>query len=407
MLVHQKLISIHGVKISYSAVARYIEALKDNEAYVPLECRPGEEAQVDFGYLGVFNRAGNRVKVWVFSMVLSYSRYAYFKIVTSQKVSDFIECHIRAFEYLGGVPRIIKLDNLRAGVTTPDHYEPVFQDQYAAFLAYYGAVTIACRVRYPQQKGKVEASIKYVKNNFLRGHAGRDFDELVAALRDWNDNTCNLRIHGTTRKVPVQMFQQAEKSALLPLPTLRYTVMEVIMRKVSRLSHVSYQYNYYSVPSQYVGKTARLESNGTLLRIYHKDTRIATHAIPAESGTYISMEEHRPENKRLVKKEEYVHRMASIGPYACEFLDRLQQQSPYHWQSMTKGILSLLKNYSADTVNKACRRALRYRSHTYLSIKKICESGLYDYMEPVEERNEYTVEYGHDLSMYDRIVSHL
>jgi transposase len=101
-------------------------------------------------------------------MVLSHSRYTYFQLVTTQKLSSFIECHYKAFEYFGGVPKTVKLDNLKAGVITPDFYEPLLQEQYAGFLAHYRSAPIACKVRRPEEKGKVESAIKYVKNNFLK-----------------------------------------------------------------------------------------------------------------------------------------------------------------------------------------------------------------------------------------------
>ena len=99
-------------------------------------------------------------------MVLSHSRYAYYQLATTQKLSSFIECHYKAFEYFGGVPKTVKLDNLKAGVITPDFYEPLLQEQYAGFLAHYSSAPIACKVRRPEEKGKVESAIKYVKNNF-------------------------------------------------------------------------------------------------------------------------------------------------------------------------------------------------------------------------------------------------
>lgn len=82
-------------------------------------------------------------------MLLSHSRYAYFHLVTTQKISSFIECHYKAFEYFGGIPKTVKLDNLKAGVITPDFYKPVLQEQYAGFSAHYNSAPLACKVRRP------------------------------------------------------------------------------------------------------------------------------------------------------------------------------------------------------------------------------------------------------------------
>src|SRR5690606_38856270 len=103
VLIHRKLVEKHGVDVSYPSVARSVERLKKREVYVPLHSPPGGECQVDFGYLGRFRRNGRAVKVWVFAMVLSHSRYSYYRVVTTQRVTEFLDCHIKAFEYFGGV----------------------------------------------------------------------------------------------------------------------------------------------------------------------------------------------------------------------------------------------------------------------------------------------------------------
>jgi transposase len=184
-----------------------------------MHCSPGEEAQVDFGYLGVFDRGdGSKVKVWVFCMVLSHSRLGYFEAVTDQSVETFIRCHIRAFEAFCGAPKMVRLDNLKAGVTVPDFYEPIIQEQYASFLAHYSSAAVPCRVRTPEHKGKVESGVKYVKNNFLRGLDHRDFNRLSTDLATWTNTIANRRTHGTTKCVPLDVWQHTERDALLPLP---------------------------------------------------------------------------------------------------------------------------------------------------------------------------------------------
>lgn len=210
LLIHQRLKREQGLQVSYPSVARWVEALKQKEVYIPIHSPAGEEAQVDFGYLGKFLYLGKWVKAWIFCMVLSYSRHAYYQVVSNQKLATFIACHQRGFEYFGGVIRIVKLDNLKAGVITPDFYQPRIQEQYAAFLAHYGCAPLPCRVRTPQHKGKVESGIKYVKNNFLKDLRSREWEQLVCALKVWNEEVCNRRVHGTTRRIPGEVFLQVK-----------------------------------------------------------------------------------------------------------------------------------------------------------------------------------------------------
>ena len=112
----------------------YIEPGSPGEVYVPVELSAGEEAQVDFGYMGRFkDERGKWVKVWVFACVLSNSRYAYYELVTDQRVETFIKCHENAFRFFGGVPQVVRIDNLKAGVLEVNFYEPIYQHDYHHF----------------------------------------------------------------------------------------------------------------------------------------------------------------------------------------------------------------------------------------------------------------------------------
>jgi transposase len=141
-----------------------------------LHSLPGEEAQVDFGYVGKLNIYGKARKAWVFIMVLSYSRYMYAEITLDQSVKTFISCHVNAFRYFNGVPGIVKVDNLKAAIIEADFYEPVTQRTYAEFARHYGFLPEPCRVYTPTDKGKVESAVKYVKDNCFKERGFKDIE---------------------------------------------------------------------------------------------------------------------------------------------------------------------------------------------------------------------------------------
>ncbi len=147
-------------------------------------------------------------------MRLSYPWLDYYEIVYNQQVETFILCHIHAFYFFGGT---LKIDNLKSAILEANFYEPLYQELYRNFADYYGFQPLPCRVRKPNDKGKVESGIKYVKGNFFAGRQFKDGDDLKVRLEKWNKriNTC---IHGTTRKVPQEVFEKEEKTELLPLP---------------------------------------------------------------------------------------------------------------------------------------------------------------------------------------------
>jgi len=202
--IFQDMVKEKDYQGSYDSIKRYASKIKESspEAYMVLESLPGEEAQIDFGYIGTLKLDnGKRKKVWVFIMELSYSRYMYAQIVFDQKVITFLDCHKKAFRYFGGVPKEIKLDNLKSGILEADFYEPVIQKNYAAFASHYGFLPQPCRVRKPTDKGKVESSIKYVKNNCFKERDFNSLEEAKEFLKEWLETVANIRVHGTTKKV--------------------------------------------------------------------------------------------------------------------------------------------------------------------------------------------------------------
>jgi transposase len=402
-LIYEWLRYDKAVEVSYATVARYVQQFKIQEVYVPLHSDPGEEGQVDFGYFGRYDLEGRLIKVWVFCMVLSHSRYAYYCLVRDQSVRTFIQCHILAFEFFGGVPQTVKIDNLKAGVITPDFYEPVIQHQYGEFLAHYGSMPITARPRRGQDKGKVESGVKYVKNNFLKRHRHKDYRLLEAQLYEWRDAVCNKRCHGTTRRVPLQVYRQTEKISLKSLPPVRYELFDICERKVDRMGHISYLYNHYSVPSEYAAQQLHVRCNGAVVRIYKDDTQVAIHSLCAQSGHYITTESHKPPYKQSKSENWYREQIELIGPDASQFFEALKAIRPRHWHAMIKGILSLARKYDSNLVALSCKRAVEYGALSYQEVKSILENRTYDL--PAETSLEDLGGHGQELAHYDQLIN--
>ena len=402
VLIHQKLTE-KGVDISYSGVKKYVRKLKGpRDTYVPIVSPPGKEAQVDFGYAGYFNYGGKKVKTWIFCMRLSFSRYDYYELVTSQNVPTFIRCHINAFEYFGAVPEIVKIDNLKSGVLKANFYEPEIQHEYANMLSYYGSSPITCKVRRPEEKGKVESAIKYVKNNFLKSLETKDLETARKKLKEWMENTCNKRIHGTTRKIPAEEFKNKEKPCMISLPAKRYETYVIEKRRVNRYGHVSYRYNYYSVPYKYVGEEVTIKAGRDILKIYDREhNEIAVHPIDKNTGNFITREEHIPKRKQRRTSEYYEQQCIQIGMGAVSFFRNLKSHKPNEYHRLIQGVLSLRRYYSDSIINSACIRADKFGCYSFKSVKKICEQGLFE--TPAEiDTSAIGGGYGNNLRDYDR-----
>lgn len=394
--IYNKLKFEIGVGISYSSVKRYIaKHFKIQEAYMPLICAPGEEAQVDFGYAGMFkDNDGKKKKIWVFLMRLSHSRFDYYELVTNQRVSTFIKCHENAFGYFGGVPKSIKLDNLKAGVLKYDPYEPIFQREYKMFLEHYESEPIACRSR-GSDKGKVEAGIKYVKNSFFKHLETKDLNTIEMKLKNWQENICNKRIHGTTRKIPKEVYEKIEKDKLLKLPDTKYDCADLSIRKVNNYAHIFYDYSFYSVPAKYVGKEVLIKDTGKIIKIYDGALEIALHTKAEQKGEFKTIQLHNPhkgENRNL--REEAME----YGGNIYIIYQSMKKQDNKSYNKQFKGILSLIKKYDKLTVDTACKKAMEFGILSYRAVKNLCGTRME--IESIETENGFY----HNLSKYDELT---
>ena len=415
MRIFQDMQRDFGYTGSYDTVKKYISKIKQptKKPYMVLNTLPGEEAQVDFGYIGTIKVNEKHKKAWVFVMTLSYSRYMYCDIVFNQKVKTFIDCHKNAFRYFGGVPQTVKIDNLKAAILEADFYEPTVQKNYAAFAAHYGFWAQPCRVRTPTDKGKVESNVDYVKDNCFKNRDFENIDEAVNFSRLWLDTIANIRIHGTTKKVPLEVFKSIEKEKLLSLPTEDFILSNSVKCIVNTNCHISYSGNYYSVPYAYIGQEVDAIIANGLIKIYFKEKEIALHPVCTEDkGRYITSNEHYPYSKNISSKDilsRQREEMKEIGIHANEFFENFIQQDnlkKYDYRSIS-GILSLRKHYSDEVINNACLRAISYNAYSYKIVKKICEKGIIDL--PIGTNTTYINQdktyVSRDLNEYNKLIN--
>ena len=384
--IHQEL-SKKGLKVGYSTVKEYIAKIKKRDnIFIRIHTKAAEEVQVDFGYVGyTFDNFGKKRKTWIFNMKMSYSRKDFYKKVYDQRVETFIELHEQAFRYFGGVPKYVRIDNLKAAILNANFYEPIYQKLYSNFATHYGFEIIPCRIYRPNDKGKVESGIKYVKGNFFAGRKFKNGNDVDNKLFKWQENTCNKRIHGTTRRIPDEVFNFEEKDFLKFLTINNFKMTENAKRKVYHDCHIYVKYNYYSVPFEYIGKEVDIELSKNLLKIYYHNKLITEHLRLTGEGKFSTIKEHYPKYK-MYSETEYQEKlqvkMSSIGTYAEQLFLAMAKKSSANWFRAIQGIHSLTKKYPNTIVNLACKRALAYGAYKYQTVKNICENGAY--MLPVE-----------------------
>ena len=247
---------------------------------VRFETLPGEQAQVDFAHFEVefADDPGVKRVVWLFSMVLGYSRLIWGRFVVHQDLQSVLRCHIAALEAIGGAPREILYDRMKTAVIGEDADGLVVYNRALVDLArHYGFQPRACRPYRPKTKGKVERPFRYIREDFFLGGSFRNLDDLNAQLRHWLDTVANPRVHATTQRVVNEAFAD-EKPALKPLPLAPYRTVLNLERRVSHEGMVSIGGNLYSVPDTTRGRILDVHVCADEIRIFEAGALIASHA---------------------------------------------------------------------------------------------------------------------------------
>ena len=277
-----------GVKVSIRTVQRALAERRRERraaqlATVRFETAPGHQMQVDFGEKHV-RIAGQRVRVFFLTAVLSYSRRMFVKAFLSQRQDDWREGMVGAFQHFGGVPQTLLLDNAGALVIGRDTATQTvkFHPAFAAFCRDWEVVPRACRPYRARTKGKTESGVKYVKRNAVAGRAFDSFAALEAHLVEWT-READARVHGTTHEVPIVRFERAEQQALRPLPARPLPVRQRrITRRVATDCFVDVDTVRYSVPHRLVRDRVDVHVGEREVRIYHGTELVAVHARSLE-----------------------------------------------------------------------------------------------------------------------------
>lgn len=354
-----------GFKGSLTLVRNYLRRIRPpkKEAFLRIETLPAEYAQVDWGNCGKIMVEGTLRKLSCFVMVLSYSRLMYLEFTISQRIEDFINCHINAFKFFGGVPCKILYDNVRTVVLCRIQDRFQFNPKFMEFVGVYLFQIRLARLYRATDKGKVESGIKYVKRNFLAGREFRGFDDINAQSITWRDNTANVRVHGTTRQKPIDRFQQ-EKDKLKPLPDKPYPIAIILPCKSSSDCRIKFDGNIYSVPGWCADKTLTIKATVGQVSIYNKTKLIATHKRSYAKGKVI---EDPKDVRELLKKKKkaisskIIAEFISLGKEAKQYLEGLLLREANLAREIAK-ILKLRHRYGRTEVLGAIIKALEFQA---------------------------------------------
>ncbi|HTR17018.1 MAG TPA: IS21 family transposase [Acetobacteraceae bacterium] len=346
----------------------------------------GEKLFVDFAgdTVPVFDGlSGEARRAHVFVAVLGASNYTYAEARWSEGLADWVGAHVSALSFLGGVPRLLVCDNLRAGVTAACRYEPGINRTYQELATHYGTAVLPTRVRRPRDKAKVETAVLIVERYILARLRNRHFlslGDLNAAIRELLGelNARLMRKLGASRR---EFFESLDRPALLPLPPEPYAYAEWRRCRVAPDDHVEVQGHFYSVPSRLIREVVEARITAGTVELFHAGQRVAAHPRSALKHRHTTILEHMPSAHRRYASwtpARIQSAAAAIGPGTAALVEAILRGKPHPEQGFRAclGILRLARTYGDARLEAACQRGLSIGARSYGSIASILRTGL-------------------------------
>jgi transposase len=373
MAIWRDLVDDHGFPARYASVRRFVVKLQGErtaDAHPVIVTPPGEEAQVDYGTGPMVRHpvTGQYRRTRLFVLTLGYSRKSVRLLRFESSTRSWAELHEQAFRRLGGVVRVVVLDNLREGVLTADIYDPTLNPLYRDMLAHYGAVALPCRVGHPDRKGKVESAIGHTQ----RALHGLRFETLEAAqayLDRWDTRWADTRIHGTTKRQVAAMFAE-ERPALRPLPLEPFRHYQFGRRTVHLDGCVEVAAAYYGAPPGWLGREVAVQWDDRQVRL-----------LDGTTGQLLREHRRRPAGRHQIHPEDQprrtpattltlLARAARAGTHVGALCDALHRREGVRGVRRLLGVLALVKTHGAVVVDQACAAALELGVSDYRFVRR-------------------------------------
>ena len=346
----------------------------------------GEKLFVDWAgdTIGVADPTTGEVhQARIFVAALGASNYTYAEARWTETLPDWIGAHVNALNAIGGVPKALVPDNLKAGVTKPSRYEPGINRTYQDLADHYGCVVLPTRIVKPRDKAKVEVAVQIVERFVLAKLRNRTFfslAELNAAIRDCvtEINAKVMRKIGHSR---VALLETLDRPALAVLPATAYEYADWKRARVAPDYHIEIAGHYYSVPSKLIREIVNARITTATIEIFHNGQRITSHAVSPVRNRHTTIIDHMPSAHRRYAEwtpAKMMSEAAKIGPATVALFEAIMKAKPHPEQGFRSclGIISLVKSYGPARVEAACRRGNDVGATTYGSIASILKHGL-------------------------------
>jgi len=376
--IWQDLVEEYGYTASYESVKRYVRTLpRPQRAVGVYHSAPGEEGQLDFfrGAPTLRGETGEWQRPWVFRITLCCSRHGYEEAVWDQQLETFLRLHERTFHDLGGVPTILRHDNLKAAVTRACFYDPDVNEIYAAFARHWQFTPLPTRPRTPRENGKEERSGGYVKDNALKGRRFASLEEHNAFLKQWNRTVARLRIHGTTRQQVWTHFLETDRPALQALASESFPFFETGTRTVHVDGHVEVRGAFYPAPLHLVNDTVRVRWDGQLVRIFHEQALVCVHrrVAPGQFAPRPGGSPLETTSTQRAFEAGLLERCSRVGQALRSWADAAVAERGVRAYRLIQGVLRLTRTHERVHLLAAATEATARQVFRYKDLQRLTE----------------------------------
>ena len=383
--VHQRLRDESGLEVSATSFRRYVwlefpgAADASKVTVMRPEVPAGEEAQIDYGFLGSWpDPATGRVRrIWAFVMVLACSRHMFVRPVMVMDQAAWVLAHLEAFSFFGGVPRRLVSDNLKTGVIRPDLYDPKLNRAYAEMAEHYGVLIDPARAAKPKDKPRVERQMPYVRDSMWRGRSWAGIGDMQTGAVRWCVEVAGVRSHRSLEGAsPISVFPAVEAPALTGLPAERFELATWSSPKVGPDCHLKVGRALYSVPWRHIGTRVDARETDRIVEVFVGTQLIKTHPR-IERGRQTDWADYPPEKVAFFMRTPTWcrNKAAELGAHVGAVVADLLADGALHHLRAAQGIIGLADKHSAVRLDAACARAIEVADPTYRTIKGILAAG--------------------------------
>lgn len=352
---------------------KYRKWARVTKATMRIQHKPGDAMQVDWAgdTLPVYDPVtGSTSPAYLFIATLPCSYYTYAEACDDMKTENWLNCHIHAFKFYGGVPRLLIPDNCKTATTSNTKYETILNRSYQELAEHYGTAIVPARVRRPKDKSSAEASVRFAETWILAALRSRKFfslhemNEAIAEKLKEMNNRPFKQMAGSRYSA----YMEEEKQYMLPLPPTDFEAAVWSVAKVPNDYLISDGKNKYSVPYNLIGEKVDIRVTKTTVEVFFHGSRVASHRRlrTVQRDPLVNLEHMPLAHQRYLtyNTDDFTRWATTVGPMTEKTVQYFltSGKAPEQGYKACSSLRKLEERYGKVRLENACGRIFAYKA---------------------------------------------